>query len=333
MPARTNPFQKVIATVYKHLSDDTAESKMLRDRRAETDREVDLVVIKNVAGEEITIGVEATAVSRKVTLTTVDSLLKKHEDIGTHHLVIVSKSGFTEPAMRKLEESKKASGYQPKDLAAGEAGLETRIVGQLASLWQKRFSVTLTTVFAEIELPRKLRRKNLVPWVNPPPGFDLLDKNGDEITTPEELFVNWADRNIPELGELLDVAETGTDANKTFLHDLFPPWTLDGKDLGDLHVLVNLSPEGAPLDLRLFKVVKLDLRGPATIGVTRFDLQHQRLNESLAYSVGEAEIDGQPTLLVASAAPDGEKLSTLTLGSTAPTRPKKRRTSSRRRKR
>ena len=98
MSRRTNPFQQVIARVYLDLSDDAEESKLLRDRKADTDREVDVVITEEAAGEAIRVGVEATDPKRKADLPTVDKLLGKHADLDTQHIIIVSKSGFTGPA-------------------------------------------------------------------------------------------------------------------------------------------------------------------------------------------------------------------------------------------
>jgi hypothetical protein len=312
VPKRTNPFQKVVATVYAHLSDDPPEeSGMLADRLAGTNREVDVVNVSNVLGEQFQVGIEANAAARKLDLTTIDGLLKKHEDIGSHHVIIVSRAGFTKYAKKKIDATPTASGYQPTDL--GNHRLETKIVGQLATLWHKRFSVTLDSVFAEIALPKAVHGSAIVPWVRPPPWFPLLDRKGNEVTTPNDLFADWATRSTQEMGELLGVPEAESDVDKSLQHDLLPPWTLDERGIGELYINVDTNIDGGPPTPKRLKLLKLDFRAIAAIRIGRFDLQHKRLKEDIAYSVGEAEIDGEPTLLVVSATEKGEKLTTLRL--------------------
>lgn len=318
MPPRTNLFQRVIATVYQHLSDEPVqESKMVPDAIAGTDREVDVMITEEVAGEVISIGVEATALGKKLALPAVDSLIAKHKGIGTSHLVIVSKSGFTKPALQRIEATHGVSGYQPKDVV-DEKKLETKIVGKLAKLWPRRFSVTLTTVFAEIELPAALRGTNIASWTIPPPQFPLVDKKGKEVTSIEAVFVEWAQKNSKDVAELLDVGNTTVDTDKTFLKDLLPPWRVNGQETPNLYVMVNTNLEGEPATPEPLKLRKLDLRGPASVRVSEVDLRHQQLNADVAYTVGEGVLDGQSLLLVASATSKGEKVTTLLLGRADP---------------
>jgi hypothetical protein len=332
VPKRTNLFQRVIATVYEHQSESpVAESKLMFDPKAGTDREVDVIVTETVAGEKITVGVEATALSKPLALPAVQALIAKHKSIGTSHVVIVSKSGFTGPALREIISAPRFSGYQPKDLSDRKT-FEAKIVGQLATLWRSRFSVTLTDVFAEIVLPKNLRETNVVPWVHPPPHFPLLDSTGTEVATPESLFVDWAQRSGEEVAKLVGVTESTDDRRQTLQHDLRPPWRLDGRNPGALYVNVNTNIAGDLPTPEPLKLLKLDLRGPATIEVSRFDLQHRQLNENLAYSVGETEINGTPMLIVVSAGPEGEKITTLQLGTTSNAAKKRRNAASTRRK-
>jgi hypothetical protein len=317
VPRRTNIFQRVIKTVYEHQSDNPVmESEMVRDPTLDAEREVDVMLTETVAGEEIKVGVEVTATNRPLALPAVQALIAKHQGIGTDRVIIVSRSGFTAHALRAIEAARGISGYQPKDLTDPKK-FEAKIVGELSTLWQKRFSVTLTDVWAEIELPRALWGTQIVPWVHPPPYFDLLDSKGNEVVTPEQLFVDWAQRNGKKLAEILGVAETPRDRKQTFQYDLLAPWTLDDKDLGDLYVNVNTSLAGDPPTPEPLKLVKLDLRGPAVIRVSRFDLQHRQLHGGLAYSIGETEIDGEHVLMIVSASPKGEKITTLPLGGRA----------------
>jgi hypothetical protein len=305
----------VVAIVYRQLSDDPPEeSALVPDAAAGTDREVDVLIKAEVAGEEISVAVEATAISRKLDLPGVQALIRKHEKLGTRQVIIVSESGFTGPAHREIDATAGVSGYQPTDLK-NEQQLQTKIVGKLAKLWPKRFSVTVNTLFAEVELPASLDSTTAVPWTTPPLWFPLDDAEGNEVATPEMLFQRWADENPEVIGEMLDVGNTTVDTDKTFQIDLLPPWRIEDNEFADLYLMVdtNIDPKREPTPEPL-RVLKLDLRGPASIRVSEVDLRHQQLGDKIAYSVGHAVIDGESLLLVASATSKGEKVTTLTLG-------------------
>jgi hypothetical protein len=314
VPKRTNLFQQIVATVYKQIGGESVEeSVMVPDKIAGTDREVDVVITSHVAGEKITVGVEATAISRKLDLKAVQGIIAKHEAIGTNQMIIVSESGFTGPARRTIDSTLGISGYQPTDLN-NEKQLEAKVVGRLSKLWPRRFSVTLTTVFAEMVLPDSLQNTNVVSITRPPLNFPLLDWQGNEITSPEGIFRHWANTQSEDVMSLLDVANTTEDTDKTFLKELFPPWKIHGQEITDLYVMVdtNIDPtqEPTPEPLRL---LKLDLRGPVSIRVSEVDLRHQQLNDEVAYSVGQTVLDGKSILMVASATAEGEKVTTLEL--------------------
>ncbi len=334
MPKRTNLFQQVVAAVYRQLSDGTVEeSAMLHDEKAGTDREVDVLIRGQVAGEEISVAVEATAQDRKLDLPAVQRIIAKHQAIGTSQVIIVSESGFTEPARRTISGTPNVAGYQPTDLN-NEKQLETKIVGRLSKLWPRRFSVTLSTVFAEIELPAALLGTNAVPWTGPPPLFPLLLADGTEVATADAIFSEWAENNTEEVGLLLDVGNTVADTDaKTFQKDLYRPWRADGREFPELYVNVdtNIDPNREPTPEPL-KIRKLDLRGPASIRVSEMDLRHQQLNDNVVYTVGQTIIEGESLLLVASATSRGERMTTLVLGADSSRPTNKRRKSKTRRK-
>jgi hypothetical protein len=312
----------VIAQVYKDLADDVEESKPLEDRKAHTDREVDVVITEDVAGVRIKIGVEATDPKRKADLPVVDKLLGKHADLDTHHVIIVSKSGFTGPALRKIEETHNASGYQPRDLQA-KAGLASKIVGQLATIWQKRFSVTIDTAWVFFDLPERLQGKNFFHGVPAGPDFPLLDKELQETASAGAIFVEWATTHPEEMGALVHVEDVAENTSTTLLKDDFgPPWRVNGEEVDELYIMIDTrtDPQAEPTPEPL-RVNRLDVRGPAEITVTKIDLTHQLLNDDIAYSVGEAELDGQPTLFVVSYTKKGEKLSSLPLAGGEARRP------------
>lgn len=68
-------FQEVVAIIQEHMAGDATveESGMLVHRVTGEEREVDVVIRSEVAGHEIIISVEATAVGRKADTTWVEA--------------------------------------------------------------------------------------------------------------------------------------------------------------------------------------------------------------------------------------------------------------------
>ena len=87
---------------------------MLADLDTGELREVDVVVESVVNGEVVTIGIEVVGWSRRATVPRVEMILGKHQRLPTHKVVLVSWSGFTEPALRKVEASGKAVALTPQ---------------------------------------------------------------------------------------------------------------------------------------------------------------------------------------------------------------------------
>ncbi|WP_061294123.1 hypothetical protein [Herbidospora cretacea] len=105
MPKRSTPFQVVVRLVRELYADTGAtvtESKELYDRSAGVYREVDVVVEGKFDGEPICIGIEVSERTRPLNLPQVESLIQKHEDLPTDKLLIVSKAGFSAPALAKI---------------------------------------------------------------------------------------------------------------------------------------------------------------------------------------------------------------------------------------
>ncbi|OGW36848.1 MAG: hypothetical protein A2Y97_06265 [Nitrospirae bacterium RBG_13_39_12] len=89
--------------IQKQLADQAivTESKMLRDIRTGADVEVDIVIDELVGGINIAIGIECTAERRPATVEWVREMVGKHQDLPLNKTILVSKSGFTEEAIKK----------------------------------------------------------------------------------------------------------------------------------------------------------------------------------------------------------------------------------------
>lgn len=74
---------------------------MLVDRVNQEQREVDILVTAEAGGYTVHIGIEVIAWSRPADTPWVEKMLAKHQNLPTDKLILVSESGFYEPARRK----------------------------------------------------------------------------------------------------------------------------------------------------------------------------------------------------------------------------------------
>lgn len=137
MPKRTNPFQHLFHHIYRQLGKDAvvSESNEILDRVTGTLREVDILVETQIAGHKQVLGIECTSAAetirrRPADVGWVEQMIAKHRDLPTDHLVLVSETGFSKPAI------KKAQFYRAETIALGVALDEswTKIVGKLNKL-------------------------------------------------------------------------------------------------------------------------------------------------------------------------------------------------------
>jgi hypothetical protein len=104
MPKRSTIRQAVIYYVKEHVAGPTAtvtESKELFDADSQTMREVDIVVEDRVGDDDIIVSVEVRDHKRRQGTPFVDEMSAKHARMPTNKLLLVSWSGFSEPAHRK----------------------------------------------------------------------------------------------------------------------------------------------------------------------------------------------------------------------------------------
>jgi hypothetical protein len=106
MPKRTTPFQAMVRMVREHFARPgvrITESKFLRDAVTGIEREVDVVIEGEFDGEPMVISAEVIEHKRPATLTWVEQMLRKHRDLATNRLLLVSKSGFSANALALIE--------------------------------------------------------------------------------------------------------------------------------------------------------------------------------------------------------------------------------------
>ena len=118
VPRRTTLRQRIVYLARLQLADTDAEvteSKLLPDADTGESREVDVVIEGNLAGDHVTIGVEVIEHTRPADVTWVEQQLRKHERLPINKTVLVSWSGFTGPALKKIRATQgKAVAVTPK---------------------------------------------------------------------------------------------------------------------------------------------------------------------------------------------------------------------------
>jgi len=105
MPKRSNKFQKLITAIHGCIANDVSveESAFLVDRETGEKREVDIVLKSKLGDYPVVLSVEVNDRSRRAGSGWVEEMAGKHQALQTNKLVLVSRSGFTKPAMQKAK--------------------------------------------------------------------------------------------------------------------------------------------------------------------------------------------------------------------------------------
>lgn len=138
MPKRTNLFQKLLHHIHSQLSDNAivTESKMLTDRITGEEREVDIVIETKSGEYKILLSVEVKDENRKVTVEWVEQQSCKHNTLPTDKLILVSRSGFSQSALKK----------------AAHLGIETATIeAAISNDWVKIISLLSKGKYQEIK--------------------------------------------------------------------------------------------------------------------------------------------------------------------------------------
>jgi hypothetical protein len=106
MPKRSTPFQAIVRLMRQHFAQagvTVTESKMLHDAVLDIEREVDIVIEGEFDGEPMVVSVEVIEHGRVATLPWVEQMLRKHRNLPTNRLLLVSKSGFSGNSLLAIE--------------------------------------------------------------------------------------------------------------------------------------------------------------------------------------------------------------------------------------
>ena len=106
MPKRTNDFQTLITLIEKHLAPHDAsvtESKLFIDQRTGQEREVDIVIDATAGIHPFVIGIECIDHKRPATVSWIETISAKHQDLPLHKTILVSRAGFSKTALKKAQ--------------------------------------------------------------------------------------------------------------------------------------------------------------------------------------------------------------------------------------
>ncbi|HYB24457.1 MAG TPA: hypothetical protein VED41_11710 [Solirubrobacteraceae bacterium] len=222
VPKRTNLFQEVVAIIHEHMAGeaDVEESGFLPHRVTGAMREVDVVIRSRVAGHEVIICAEATSTGRKASVEWVERMVKKHSDLATSRLVLVSDAGFTTDA-RKQAEHDQAVALSPEDLTGPDPAFV--VVSKLASLWLK--TIELKPEVAEVVVRRPDGAATLVHDLQP--DHVLYFDNGQPAAMLRDAFSSLYGANFPSLAGAMGLEDIAEDTECPFVSHWGPPCTVE----------------------------------------------------------------------------------------------------------
>jgi hypothetical protein len=166
MPKRTNPFQRlsasIMATLY-NLPDYVVSESVIKRSKIGTPREVDIIIVpkKNPADKVL---VECRASKRKQTVQWIDELDGKSRKLGYKKVVAVSSSGFSKPAEREAKES----------------GIETFHLREAEKLDWGNWLLKTNTLGMEVDFEAVVKKVNFI-TVNSHPALNGAD--------PKDIFL------------------------------------------------------------------------------------------------------------------------------------------------
>jgi hypothetical protein len=171
VPQRSTEFQELVALITTMVGDDAnvTESRFLVDANTGQQREVDIVIEREVAGHNTIVSVECNERGRPQGVAWVEEMRGKHEWLPTNLLVLVAKSGFTKSALDK------ASRLGIRTITPSEATPEFvgQIVNRLDRVWMK---------YVELQGVDRM-----VVWTAP---TETTPKEGPVPVTPDTLLFN-----------------------------------------------------------------------------------------------------------------------------------------------
>lgn len=278
MPKRSNIFQRMVYITKKVVApgDKVEESRFLVDRATGKEREVDICIETTLLGHPVLVGIECKDQKRPASVEWVEQQKAKHERLGTHALVLVSRNSFT------AEAKKVAYFYGIETLAIESLNAEeiADLVGPNGSIWLKMMQLQPTICNAEVQIENDIRQQ-----ITLSPDMSLHLANGTYIGSAFSLV-----HYLLSLENVIEkFSRDGTQEHSSFEFGCEEP----------------RGPDKQPIFLRwenppaLHKICSIQIRGACSFYITEFLLSFGKLGES-AVAWGAGKIWGQNAILVAS---------------------------------
>lgn len=305
MPKRTNLFQEVVAIVHRHMAGDAEveESALLPHSITGDLREVDVVIRSQVGGYEVVVGIEATAAGRAADVGWVEQLVKKHEGLPTHKLILVAQEGFTDQA-RALAEHHLAVALSPQNLDS-EQDRDAAVIRRLPTLWPKLIALTPETVLVHLEDPNG----NELKFRAATDHLVFLD-DGTQLGTIHEALMTNIRAQMETIADQIGLADIAESMDRYFkLH--MAPWKVR-HDGVERHLCVRFDEAQPP---ELHPITELEVIGKARIEVQEVQFQHMKLGD-VEYGFGQGQLSGREALFVITGASETGAL-TVRLGADA----------------
>ena len=131
MPKRSNKFQKLVTAIHACIANNVhvEESAFLVDKETGKKREVDILLQSRFGDYPISMSVEVIDRSRRAGSGWVEEMAGKHQALPTNKLVLVSRSGFTKPAIEKAR-GREIEALTIQEACATDWNLALRLEGQ-----------------------------------------------------------------------------------------------------------------------------------------------------------------------------------------------------------
>jgi hypothetical protein len=285
MPKRSTPLQAIVRLVREHFAQPgvtVTESKMLRDAVLGIECEVDIVIEGEFDREPMVISIEVIERGRPATLEWVRGMLRKHRDLPTNRLLLVSKSGFTRNALAAVAlEADRVQALVPEVIEVEGDALANR-----------RF---LDTIRYQATGCRLHIRVGETEWqaVEGEPLTEIYAPDG----TLEWLLCNLVTFFIETVGRETLPLEAARKQPET---DPWMPFSL-GVGTGNIGYHIRSSDTGV-----LCPVEKVEILGDFTVSQDEILLTSTKLGGRV-YGAAEVPIDGHRTIWVETVDPEKQR--------------------------
>lgn len=282
---------------------------MLRDRATGQDREVDVTLETELGGHTLVVSIEATTRKRPVDAKWVEGEIAKHDCLPTNKLVLVSESGFTRSARKKIEDQEgKVVALSPEEIESDPDRVIVSRLGIVAAKTVKIWPPRETTIL--IETPEgEIARARMDEQDDPV----IFGPDGAEIGA---LSAEIQRRLNPIANDLIDRAGISNEPQHldTNYRIGFHNWgyeigATDNEDREDSHGFLRWSSEDGE-EAEYTRITEVLITGRIEFEVVHISLTHMKLGQA-ATAFGDAALGEGKGLLVVTEETPGKALASL----------------------